>query len=199
MALELKTIATGMFGRLSFYPTLMYNVVMERVSSRQWFDRIDSNVILGALPFRSMVDQLKEENVVGIVSMNEDYELRVFSHQTEGWESVGIRFLQLPTRDIFEAPCQEKLKLGVEFIKGLQGKGTVYVHCKAGRTRSATLVACYLMEVNQWDPTQAVRHIQNCRPHILLGPKQNLAIRTYYDQFKNGDKPPQTDIQTSSL
>lgn len=25
--------------------------------------------------------------------------------------------------------------------------GTVYVHCKAGRTRSATLVGCYLMMV----------------------------------------------------
>lgn len=27
-------------------------------------------------------------------------------------------------------------------------EGTVYVHCKAGRTRSATLVGCYLMMVN---------------------------------------------------
>lgn len=26
--------------------------------------------------------------------------------------------------------------------------GTVYVHCKAGRTRSATLVGCYLMMVS---------------------------------------------------
>jgi atypical dual specificity phosphatase len=72
-----------MFGRLSFYPTLVYNVVMERVSSRNWYDRIDKNVILGALPFRGMVDTLKEENVVGIVSMNEDYELTMFSNQTE--------------------------------------------------------------------------------------------------------------------
>lgn len=27
-------------------------------------------------------------------------------------------------------------------------EGTVYVHCKAGRTRSATLVGCYLMMVS---------------------------------------------------
>ena len=72
-----------MFGRLSFYPTLVYNVVMERVSSRNWFDRIDKNVILGALPFRGMVQTLKQENVVGIVSMNEDYELKLFSNGEE--------------------------------------------------------------------------------------------------------------------
>lgn len=71
-------------------------------------------------------------------------------------------FLQLATTDIFEAPCQKKLVDGVEFINrylpsnekipGLPGdnianSGTVYVHCKAGRTRSATLVGCYLMMV----------------------------------------------------
>ena len=28
---------------------------------------------------------------------------------------------------------------------------SVYVHCKAGRTRSATLVGCYLMQKNGWD------------------------------------------------
>lgn len=71
-------------------------------------------------------------------------------------------FLQLATTDIFESPCQTKLKTGVEFINrylplnekipGLPkensvNSGTVYVHCKAGRTRSATLVGCYLMMV----------------------------------------------------
>ncbi len=65
----------------------------------------------------------------------------------QGWAKAGIEFLQLPTRDIFEAPCQNKLHKGVEFIKRLEGIGSVYVHCKAGRTRSATLVACYLLEV----------------------------------------------------
>ena len=59
-----------------------------------------------------------------------------------------MKFLQLHTRDIFETPCQEKLKKGVCFISDIAGSGgSVYVHCKAGRTRSATLVGCYLMKV----------------------------------------------------
>lgn len=43
-----------MLARVSFYPTLFYNVMMEKVTARKWYDRIDENMILGALPFRSM-------------------------------------------------------------------------------------------------------------------------------------------------
>lgn len=43
-----------MFARVTFYPTLLYNVFMEKVTQRNWYDRIDENVILGALPFRNL-------------------------------------------------------------------------------------------------------------------------------------------------
>lgn len=43
-----------MFARVTFYPTLLYNVFMEKVTQRNWYDRIDETVILGALPFRTI-------------------------------------------------------------------------------------------------------------------------------------------------
>lgn len=49
-----------MFARVTFYPSLFYNVVMEKVSARRWFDRIDDTVILGALPFRGMTKQVNK-------------------------------------------------------------------------------------------------------------------------------------------
>lgn len=170
---------------------------MEKVSARRWYDRIDDNVILGALPFRSMTEDLKQtENVKGVVSMNEDYELTVFSNHKKEWNANGIEFLQLATTDIFESPCQEKLLSGVQFInkflplsarlKGIptanniENIGTVYVHCKAGRTRSATLVGCYLMMKNGWSPEQAVEYMRKCRPHVLLHYKQLDALSTFY-------------------
>lgn len=48
-----------MFARVSFYPSLFYNVVMEKVTARRWYDRIDDHIILGALPFRSMAQQVR--------------------------------------------------------------------------------------------------------------------------------------------
>ncbi|CAM6031264.1 unnamed protein product, partial [Sphagnum compactum] len=153
----------NMFARVTFYPTLFYNIFMERVSSRRWYDRIDDHMILGAVPFRSMAEDLiKNENVKAVVSMNEDYELWFFNN-AERWSQYNVKFLQLATTDIFESPDQNKLLKGVEFINkflpyhekmneiGTESSvskeeyGTVYVHCKAGRTRSATLVGCYLM------------------------------------------------------
>jgi atypical dual specificity phosphatase len=47
-----------MFGRITFYPTLAYNVALERLAFRKWYSRIDETVVLGALPFRSLMNQV---------------------------------------------------------------------------------------------------------------------------------------------
>ncbi|XP_018365675.1 PREDICTED: phosphatidylglycerophosphatase and protein-tyrosine phosphatase 1 isoform X1 [Trachymyrmex cornetzi] len=187
-----------MFARVTFYPTLLYNVVMEKITTRNWYDRIDETVILGALPFRRTTKQLiDDENIKAVVSMNEDYELSLLSNTEEEWRRYNVQFLQLSTTDIFQAPSQEKLQNGVNFInkfRNISNKkldnpgtnnnhnqhGTVYVHCKAGRTRSATLVACYLITKNNWTPEEAVHYMRTKRPHVLLHTAQWSALNQFY-------------------
>lgn len=178
----MRALATTMFARLSFYPTLLYNVLMEKVTARRWYDRVDDLVILGALPFRSMTGQLMEqEKVRGVVTMNEDYELSLWVNGKKEWEELGVQFLQLSTTDIFESPSQEKLLQGVRFVRSFENTGhSVYVHCKAGRTRSATLVGCYLMAKHKWDPEKAVDFIRSKREHILLRSRQMEALQEFY-------------------
>jgi len=186
---ELSALWSKMFARTTFLPTLAYNIAMEKFSSRRWYDRIDQSVILGAIPFRSEYTKkmVEKEKIEGVVSMNEDYELMLISHQTSGWDRMGVQFLQLPTVDIFHAPNQNKLEDGVKFINEIIPSGnSVYIHCKAGRTRSATLVACYLVARHGWTPEQAVEHIKQIRPHVLLHSQQWEAIRTFYN---NNVKP----------
>ena len=57
---DIKLIMT-LISRVAFYPTLLYNVVLEKVSSRQWYNRIDDTVLLGALPFRSLTKQVHSQ------------------------------------------------------------------------------------------------------------------------------------------
>lgn len=171
-----------MFARVTFYPSLFYNMVMEKFSTRRWYDRIDEVVILGALPFRSITPELvDQEKVRGVVSMNEDYELSFWVNNKKEWEDLGVQFLQLSTTDIFESPSQEKLRRGVNFVQSFENTGhSVYVHCKAGRTRSATLVGCYLMAKHKWSPEEAITFIRSKREHILLRTKQWDALNLYY-------------------
>jgi atypical dual specificity phosphatase len=50
-------MSSGITARVFFYPTLLWNVLLES-GSRRWYDRIDSTVILGALPFKSQTKQV---------------------------------------------------------------------------------------------------------------------------------------------
>ena len=57
---------------------------------------------------RQIVD---DESVKGVVSMNEDYELKAFSNLGPEWANLGVKFLQLPTTDMFTSPSQDHLQV----------------------------------------------------------------------------------------
>lgn len=170
--------------RAGFLPTLSYNFVLNKLNVRPWFNRVDDRVIIGALPWLSIKDELiHKENVKGVVSMNENFELDWLKNWVAGrddWINSKIRFLQLQTQDIFETPSQDKLRTGVDFIMASDDGDSVYVHCKAGRTRSATLVCCYLMKRNHWTPEQAHELLAAKRPQLALHKPQWRALRQYY-------------------
>lgn len=47
-----ENIMSSLLARAFFLPSLAYNVLMEKVSSRAWYNTVDHNLILGALPLR---------------------------------------------------------------------------------------------------------------------------------------------------
>ncbi|KAM9825574.1 phosphatidylglycerophosphatase and protein-tyrosine phosphatase 1 [Syngnathus typhle] len=175
---------SAVLARLFFYPTLAYNVIMEKVSSRRWFDRVDETVLLGALPFRSMTKQLVDsENVRGVITMNENYETKYFCNSAEEWQAAGVEQLRLSTVDLIGVPTLENLHRGVEFALRHREKGnSVYVHCKAGRSRSATLAAAYLIRLHCWTPEEACLKLASIRPHIMVHTAQLEMLRKYHLQ-----------------
>uniref|UniRef100_A0A7M4FJL9 Protein tyrosine phosphatase mitochondrial 1 n=1 Tax=Crocodylus porosus TaxID=8502 RepID=A0A7M4FJL9_CROPO len=142
------------FARLLFYPTLLYTLARERLPLRRrpGFHRIDRSVLLGALPLRARSPRVRqlvqEENVRAVLTLNEDYETRFLCCSAREWEAMGVEQLRLSTVDLTGVPTLENLQKGVEFVlKHRECGNSVYVHCKAGRSRSATMVAAYLIQV----------------------------------------------------
>ena len=48
------------FSRILYFPGIAWNTVSWRWRKRQWYNRIDNTVVLGALPFRSQAEEVRK-------------------------------------------------------------------------------------------------------------------------------------------
>ncbi|OMO52548.1 hypothetical protein COLO4_37103 [Corchorus olitorius] len=174
-----KRVLIGAGARALFYPTLLYNVVRNKVQSEfRWWDRVDEFILLGAVPFPTDVPRLKDSGVRGVITLNEPYETLV---PTSLYLNYGINHLVIPTRDYCFAPSLTSICRAIDFIHGNASRGqTTYVHCKAGRGRSTTIVLCYLVFYKQMTPDAAYDYVKSIRPRVLLASSQWQAVQEFY-------------------
>lgn len=169
--------------RLAYYPSLLYGVLRAN-PNRQWYNRIDDRIILGALPFHKTAHELiQNENIGAVISLNESYEMRFLCPSKQKWKSLGIRQLHIPTVDYNNAPSLENIKKSMEFVNEIDTSKSIYVHCKAGRSRSATVVVCYLIKYYKMSITEAMDFVRNKRPHIVLANKHVTRINEFNDSL----------------
>ncbi|KAK3135039.1 hypothetical protein QOZ80_5BG0413860 [Eleusine coracana subsp. coracana] len=195
--LRAKRALVGAGARVLFYPTLLYNVLRNRFEAEfRWWDRVDQYVLLGAVPFPSDVPRLKQLGVKGVVTLNEPYETLV---STSLYQAHGINHLEIPTRDYLFAPSLEDVCRAVDFIhrNEMQG-GSTYVHCKAGRGRSTTVVLCFLIKYRNMTPEAALDHARSVRPRVLLAPSQWQAVKLF-STLTASCLPIQSSNQTCSV
>lgn len=164
-----------LIARLLFLPTLAWNYLLGRILRvRHWWDEIDSHVYMGAFPFPADVPRMQQAGIGAVVNTCEEY-----AGPVKAYRRAGIEQLRVPTVD-FTPPSLESVEKGVAFMQQqiAQGRG-VYVHCKAGRARSGTVVMCYLIAAAGMTPDQAQQRILERRPHA----NPHLAQRAVVQQF----------------
>ena len=149
--------------RIMFYPTLLWTMLLHRMMPdvRRWYDRIDSRVIIGALPLKRQLDTLARiEGVTGVINCCDE-----FGGHAEEYSRYRMRELRLPTMD-YCSPTAQQIENGLDFIRKQPPGGTVYVHCKAGRGRAGTMTMAYLMSSRGMTPLEAQRTLTAARPHV---------------------------------
>lgn len=95
-----------------------------------------------------------------------------------------ITYLNIPILDL-TAPTQKELHRIVEFIELHHHKkhGTVYIHCKAGYSRSAAAAGAYLLASKRAANFQEIKYLlRKARPAIIIRPEIKKAL----DHFGNG-------------
>ncbi len=92
---------------------------------------------------------------------------------------LGIEQQWLRTID-FQPPSLQHIHEGVEFIQQkLASDQKVYVHCKAGRGRSATIVLCWLVKYRNMSAAEAQAVLLAKRPHVKSDLDQRQVVREY--------------------
>jgi protein-tyrosine phosphatase/membrane-associated phospholipid phosphatase len=90
-----------------------------------------------------------------------------------------LAYLNVPVLDL-TAPTQAQLADIVAFIDAHARRGMVYVHCKAGYSRSAAAVGAYLMATRPALSPGAVGAIlRAARPSIVVRPEIALALQRF--------------------
>ncbi len=167
------------FAQTLFYPTLGWNVLLGRtLQIRRWWDAVDDHVFIGAFPFASDVPRLVAAGVRGVVNTCREYR-----GPLPAYEAAGIKQLHIPTID-YQTPALADIRRAVEFIEShvAQGERT-YIHCKAGRGRSAAVAMGWLMTQGM-TPEEAQAHLLLKRPHVHRSLHRNPVVVEFWNALQ---------------
>jgi atypical dual specificity phosphatase len=169
----------AVISKVLFLPTLAWNVLRYRfIGKDHWWNSVDPHLILGAFPFPSDVSRLAELGVRAVVNM-----CREHPGPVKAYRKFGIEQFRIPTID-FTPPSLEDIQRGVRFIADEVSRGkTVYVHCKAGRGRSAALVFCWLVQNRKMKPGEAQKFLQGIRPQIHRNLMEKRSVRDFWESL----------------
>jgi atypical dual specificity phosphatase len=174
-----KVAHSRILSPLLFSITLAWNVLLGRwLRIRNWWDVIDNHIVLGALPFQRDVAGLKKLGVTGVVNTCREY-----AGPCQTYLDLGMEQFHMPTVD-FTHPRMDDISDAVEFIeKHVKNGGKVYIHCKAGRARSATVAMCWMIKSKQIPAAEVQKLLAAKRPHINPHLYQRPVVQEFEKRF----------------
>lgn len=163
-------------GRLSFMTRLLWAPLLwgQHLSWRHYrrqspaLSKLTDTVWLGSLPTESEAAALCSQGVTAVLDMTAEFEApKAFS---------AVRYLNIPVLDL-TAPSPEQLSSAASFIEVESARGVVFVHCKAGYSRTAAAAGAWLLRSGRCDTVnEVVALLRSVRPGMVVRPEVVKAL-----------------------
>lgn len=141
-----------------------------RHQANAW-DQITPGVWIGARLNAREAQKARGSGATAVLDLTSEFsENKVF---------LGLAYRNLPILDLTEMdPLQ--LREAVEFISRHSGSGVVYVHCKAGYSRSAAAVGAFLLATGRSKTVEeCLALMRHQRPAMVFRPEVCAALKQY--------------------
>jgi len=101
------------------------------------------------------------------------------SSDSKGRTTKKLNYLHLRVED-YHSPSIEEIESTVKFIDNeIEGKRAVLVHCAAGKGRTGTILAAYLLKKENLSAKDAITRIRNLRPGSIQTDSQENSLFEY--------------------
>jgi len=159
--------------RFMFAPVLFgqyLSLVYYRRQCRAW-DEVVPGVLIGRTLEEAEAAEAVKQGVTAVLDLTAEL--------SEATPFRATTYRNLPILDL-TAPTQDQMCEAATFIAEEVTKGTVYVHCKIGYSRSAAIVGAYLLASHEAAaPDAVVERLRKVRPSIILRPEAMEALRAF--------------------
>lgn len=183
--------------KIKYHASLIFTLANRHFhhDTHQWWNRIKgTNITLGAIPLKNREHHIriindtmhlaKAQKKIAVLTLLESFEIYSTGPLSvpvtpEDWKKLGVIQKIIPASD-FNPLSQKEIEAAVLFLEEQDKQGIpTYVHCKAGRGRSAAAVICFLMKKYQYTAEKAKEKVFESRSQINLNKYQWKAIKTY--------------------
>ncbi len=124
------------------------------------FHRVNERVFRGGQPTDEGFQSLAKLGVKTVIDLR-----RPTEHATDleaaAVKAAGMRYVNVPMQGIVAPDEKDILKI----LDMLGSKEPVFVHCKEGKDRTGTVIACYRMAHDGWDNRKALSEAKSYGMH----------------------------------
>lgn len=116
------------------------------------FDRVNSRLFRGGAPALVGLQELAAMGVKLDLDLRESGDATKF--EKEQAEKLGMRYVNIPF-SAFSAPAPSQIERVLSILLR-DDSGPVFVHCRRGKDRTGTVIACYRIQHDGWDNQRAL-------------------------------------------
>jgi tyrosine-protein phosphatase SIW14 len=120
------------------------------------FHQVNEHIFRGAQPSPLGLQGLAAFGVKRVIDLREPGAQTKF--EEEQLEKLGLKYINIPFRQL-SAPSNDQIEAVLKLLEHTQTP--TFIHCRRGKDRTGTAIACYRVQHDGWDNERALREARS--------------------------------------